>query len=446
MEDLLFLSHRIPYPPNKGEKIRAYHWLRTLSQHWRVHLGTFFDDPADLDGLTALQGLCADIKLVRLHPYRSKVRALAALMGTSPLSLAYYHSPELQRWVQAKLASGIQRMLVYSSAMAQYVPRDLRGEATARPVSPSSALTVDSPLTRRLVALADYVDVDSEKWRQYSEAGGPMAWLYRLEAHRLARFERAAAGGFDTVLFVSKPEAECFLRLAPEQVGRTTWLGNGVDTGYFAPEADYADPYSAGGPVLVFTGAMDYRPNVDAVVWFACEILPRVQAVVSGARFCIVGGRPAPKVQALARLPGVTVTGRVADVRPYLAHATLAVAPLRIARGVQNKVLEAMAMRRPVVCTSAALVGLDAAIGHEIAVADGEADFANRVVELMASPVAAKAMGEAGRARIETDYAWESSGLRLLELLRSAGHSSTAYDRSAGRTSCPAALRGEFIA
>ncbi len=444
MKDLLFLSHRIPYPPNKGEKIRAYHWLRTLSQHWRIHLGTFFDDPSDLDGLAALQGLCADIKLVRLHPYRSRVRALAALLGTGPLSLAYYHSTELQRWAQAKFASGIQCMLVYSSAMAQYVPRDLRDAATTGPVLPSSALAVDSPLTPRLVALADYVDVDSEKWRQYSKAGGPMAWLYRLEARRLARFERTAAERFARVLFVSKPEAECFLRIAPEQVEKTAWLGNGVDTGYFAPEAEYADPYPAGGPVMVFTGAMDYRPNVDAVVWFAREILPRVQAEVSGARFCIVGGRPAPKVQVLARLPGVTVTGRVADVRPYLAHATLAVAPLRIARGVQNKVLEAMAMRRPVVCTSAALVGLDAAVGHEIAVADGEADFANRLVELMTAPVAAKKMGEAGRARIETDYAWESSGLRLLELLRSAEHSSAAHGRSA-RTSCPAVVRGEVI-
>lgn len=444
MEDLLFLCHRIPYPPNKGEKIRAYHWLQVLSRHWRVHLGAFIDDPADFDGLAALQGLCADIKLVRLHPYRSRVRALAALMGTSPLSLAYYHSPELQRWVHAKLASDIRHMLVYSSAMAQYVPRDLRGGATARPVSPSSDPAAAPSLIRHLVALADYVDVDSEKWHQYSKTGGPMAWLYRLEARRLARFERAAAECFDRVLFVSKPEAECFLRMAPEQAEKTAWLGNGVDTDYFAPEAKYADPYSAGGPVMVFTGAMDYRPNVDAVVWFARAILPRVQAVVSGARFCIVGGRPAPKVQALARLPGVTVTGRVADVRPYLAHATLAVAPLRIARGVQNKVLEAMAMRRPVVCTSAALVGLDAAVGREIAVADEEADFADRVIELMTSPVTAKAMGEAGRTRIETDYAWEASGLRLLELLRSPGQSSAVHDHSA-RARCPVALRGEFI-
>ncbi|EAR21270.1 TIGR03087 family PEP-CTERM/XrtA system glycosyltransferase [Nitrococcus mobilis] len=443
MEDLLFLSHRIPYPPNKGEKIRAYHWLRTLSQHWRIHLGAFVDDPADFDGLQVLENLCTEIKLLQLRPNRSRIRALAALMGSNSLSLAYYYSPELQRWVQAKLASGIQHMLVYSSAMAQYVPRVSHGGATARPEPSSSALVVDPPRPPS-VALADYVDVDSEKWRQYGKAGGPMAWLYRLEARRLARFERAAAENFDTVLFVSKPETECFLRMAPEQAEKTAWLGNGVDTDYFAPEAKYADPYSAGGPVMVFTGVMDYRPNVEAVVWFARGILPRVQAVVSGARFCIVGGRPAPKVQALARLPGVAVTGRVADVRPYLAHATLAVAPLRMARGIQNKVLEAMAMRRPVVCTSAALAGLDAVVGREIAMADGEADFANWVIDLMTSPVIAKEMGEAGRARIETDYTWASSGLRLLELLRSPGHSNVAHDRPE-RTPCPVALRGGLI-
>lgn len=418
MDDLLFLSHRIPYPPNKGEKIRAYHWLRELSQYWRIHLGTFVDDPADLDGVAALEPLCEDIKLLRLHRSRSRIRALTALMGSRPLSLAYYHSPELQRWVRTKLAAGIHHMLVYSSAMAQYVPPGPQTGPTVRSVSPNSGREDGPPPIPRLIALADYVDVDSEKWRQYGEAGGPVTWLYRLEARRLARFERAAAENFDTVLFVSKPEAECFLRLAPEQAAKTTWLGNGVDAGYFAPDAKYADPYPAGGPVIVFTGAMDYRPNVNAVVWFAREILPRVRATVSGARFCIVGGRPAPKVRALARLAGIDVTGRVADIRPYLAHATLAVAPLQIARGIQNKILEAMAMRRPVVCTSAALTGIEADPGREIAVADGASDFAQKVSDLLTSPGSAKAMGEAGRVRVEADYSWESSGLRLLELLR----------------------------
>lgn len=418
MDDLLFLCHRIPYPPNKGEKIRAYHWLQALSRHWHIHLGTFVDDPADLDGAAAaLENLCADIKLLPLHPKWSRIRALATLMGSRPLSLAYYHSPELQRWTQIKLAAGIRHVLVYSSAMAQYVTAPCKG-----------AITGESTPSPRLVTLADYVDMDSEKWRQYSEAGGPMSWLYRLEARRLARFERTAAGNVDTVLFVSKPEAECFLRTAPEQAAKTTWLGNGVDAGYFAPDAKYAAPYPAGGPVIVFTGAMDYRPNVDAVVWFASEVLPLVRAVVGGARFCIVGGRPAPKVRALARLPDITVTGRVTDIRPYLAHATLAVAPLQIARGIQNKILEAMAMRRPVVCTSAALAGLEAEVGREIAVADGVADFAREVIDLLASPESAKAMGEAGRARVEADYTWESSGLRLLELLHPHERPIAVYD------------------
>lgn len=431
MDDLLFLCHRIPYPPNKGEKIRAYHWLQELSRHWRIHLGTFVDDSADFDGaVAALENLCADVKLLPLHPKWSRVRALVALLGSRPLSLAYYHSPELQRWAQVKLAAGIHHVLIYSSPMAQYVPSRPREGATTRPMVPNAGQTGESPPIHHLVALADYVDVDSEKWRQYGQAGGPMAWLYRLEGRRLARFERAAAGNFDAVLFVSKPEAQCFLRAAPEQAAKTTWLSNGVDVGHFAPDAKYADPYPTGGPVIVFTGAMDYRPNVDAVVWFAREILPRVRAAVSGARFCIVGGRPAPKVRALARLPGIHVTGRVADIRLYLAHATLAVAPLQIARGIQNKVLEAMAMRCPVICTSAALAGIEAEAGREIAVADGVSDFAQKTIDLLASPRSAKAMGEAGRARVEADYSWESSGLRLLELLRS-------HEQSLAVHSCP---------
>ncbi|MDN5870618.1 MAG: TIGR03087 family PEP-CTERM/XrtA system glycosyltransferase [Nitrococcus sp.] len=420
MQDLLFLSHRIPYPPNKGEKIRAYHWLRMLSQYWRIHLGTFADDPADLEAANALEGLCADIKLLPLRPYRSRIRALAALIGSQPLSLAYYRSPELQRWVRTKLDAGIHHMLVYSSAMAQYLPHDPNGQVTARPAPVS-----------RLIALADYVDVDSEKWRQYGAAGGPLAWLYRLEARRLARFERTAAERFETVLFVSQPEAECFLRMAPEQRARAAWLSNGVDTDFFAPFAAYANPYPAGGPVVVFTGAMDYRPNVDAVVWFARKVLPRVRAAMSGARFCIVGARPAAKVQALASLPGVEVIGRVTDIRPYLAHAMLAVAPLQIARGVQNKILEAMAMRRAVVCTGAALAGLDAQSGREIAVADGESDFACKVLSLMCSPAAAEAMGDAARARVEADYSWESSGAQLLELMSPPEQAMSAHYRHA---------------
>lgn len=418
MEDLLFLCHRIPYPPNKGEKIRAYHWLRELSRYWRIHLGTFIDDPADLDGIAALEDLCEDVKLLQLHPTRSRMRALAALIGSRPLSLAYYYSPELQRWVRAKLAAGIHHVLVYSSAMTQYVPADLRAGSTAQSMPSNLSQMAGSSTIPGFIALADYVDVDSEKWRQYGEIGGPMGWLYRLEARRLARFERTVARNFEAVLFVSKPEAECFLRMAPEQAAKATWLGNGVDVGYFTPDAPYANPYPSAGSVIVFTGAMDYRPNVDAVVWFAREILPQVRAAVSSARFCIVGGRPAAKVRALARLPGVSVTGRVADIRPYLAHATLAVAPLQIARGVQNKVLEAMAMGRPVVCTSAALVGLDAEVDREIAVADEAPGFAQKVIDLMRSPESAKAMGKAGRVRVEAEYSWESSGLRLLELLR----------------------------
>jgi len=389
--DLLFLAHRIPYPPDKGDKIRSWHMLRHLSQHWRVHLGAFVDDPADWAHQDVLRQVCAGMCLRPLHPRSGKLLSLAGLLTGQALTLPYYRDGVLRRWVDGKLASGMDAVVVYSSAMAQYV------------------MEAEGP--RRIM---DFVDIDSDKWRQYAASKGwPMSAVYRREADRLLDWERRVAAEFDAGLFVSEREAADFRAAAPEVADRVGWYNNGVDTDYFTPVGDYANPYGAGETALVFTGAMDYWPNADAVQWFAREILPRVRAARPDALFAIVGSRPGAEVQALADLPGVRVTGRVPDVRPYLAHAAAVVAPMRIARGIQNKVLEGMAMARPVVVSPQGYEGIGAAPGEELLLARDEAEFAAASLAALDRPD----LGLRARQRVLDDYAWDSCLAKVDALL-----------------------------
>ena len=380
MNDLLFLAHRIPYPPDKGEKIRAWHMLRHLAQTHRVHLGCFIDDAADWVHLPVLQGMCADVACFGIDRRKQRVRSLLRARPGLPLSVAYFDDARLRRWVSRKLAAGIGRALVYCSAMAPYL---------------ASAIGM-----RRVL---DLVDIDSEKWRAYA-AGSywPARAIWAREARTLLAFERRAAARFDRTILVSQAEADRFAELAPESRARIGWIDNGVDLETFAPGV-FADPYPAGGPVFVFTGTMDYRPNIDAVVWFAAEIMPKLRAALPRPRFAIIGSSPTEAVLALAG-PDILVTGRVTDVRPYVAHALAAVAPLRIARGIQNKVLEAMAMGRPVVASPGAFQGVRAQPGRDLLVADGADAFATHLTDLAAG--AHPGMGVAARAAIVASYAW----------------------------------------
>jgi sugar transferase (PEP-CTERM/EpsH1 system associated) len=385
-EDLLLLVHRIPYPPNKGDKIRSYHLLKHLSQRYRVHLATFVDDPDDWQHVPFVEKMCATSHFAGLNPLVSRVRSLGALVKGRSLSLDYYRDAGLQRWVdQTVAAHAIDRVLVFSSAMAQYADK--------------------YPQARRIV---DFCDVDSDKWRQYAEKKAwPMSWLYRHEARQLLSYERRVAREYDASLFVSAPEADLFRQLAPECGSKIGFFNNGVDTDYFSPDLGHASPFAPGERAVVFTGAMDYWPNVDAVQWFAASIFPQLRARFADLRFYIVGARPAPAVQALAQQDGIVVTGTVPDVRPYIAHAQVAVAPLRIARGIQNKVLEAMAMATPVVVTPQALEGIDAEPGTELVLAEDENDFVEAVSALLYVP--GHGIGKAARAKVERNYSWPSN-------------------------------------
>jgi len=387
VEDLLLLVHRMPYPPNKGDKIRSWHLLKHLAQRYRVHLATFVDDPDDWQHVPAVQAVCASSHFAALSPRAARVRSLGAVLRNRSLSYDYYRNAGMQGWVnQAMQQHGIKRIVVFSSPMAQYA------EAW--------------PQARRVI---DFCDVDSDKWRQYAERKPwPASVIFGYEASRLLRYERRVAASFDASLFVSAPEAELFCRLAPESAARIASFSNGVDTAFFSP-GEYANPYAAGDKVLVFCGAMDYWPNIDAVQWFAAEVLPALRARDSAVRFVIVGARPSAEVQALAAQPGVTVTGTVPDVRAYVAHAALSVAPLRVARGIQNKVLEAMAMAKAVLVTPQALEGIDAEVGRELLLADDAPRWISAAAAALAGPQASlAALGAAARARVLADYSWDA--------------------------------------
>ena len=393
MPELLFLSHRIPYPPDKGEKIRAWHILKYLAKSHDVHLGCLADDPADLAQLGELRKICASVGCFRLSPALQKGRALARLRSGQPLTVDVFHSRGLKRWVTDTLSlRSINRIFAFSSGIAGYVSGQ-----------------------RGCLRVLDMVDIDSEKWRAYApHHRWPMRTLYRREADTLLAVERELVLDFDVTLFVSEAEAKRFTALAPESQDRVGWLDNGVDVDRFSPAQTFPNPFPQGFTTVVFTGTMNYWPNVDAVTWFVDTILPLVRQRYPLVHFYIVGAAPSRAVLRLRQTPGVVVTGRVPDVRPFLAHADVAVAPLRIARGIQNKVLEAMAMARPVVATREAFEGLRVIPGQDLLVTDGPQAMAECVLEVLENRH--PGLGSAARLAVEHNHNWSRS-LRALDAI-----------------------------
>jgi len=386
MANLLYLVHRMPYPPDKGDKVRSYHLLRHLAERHRVFLGTFADDPADLQHLSTLRQWCAGLHVAAMNPRTAKLKSLAGLATGEPLSVRAWRDAGLRRWVRETVANeGIEAGVVYSSAVAQYA-NELRG----RPL------------------IVDFVDVDSAKWSAYADRHAwPLSWLYRREGRTLLAYERAVAGASRRSFFSTAQETELFLRHAPEAAPVCEAMTNGVDAERFAPDPTLPNPFAAGQRAIVFTGAMDYWPNVDAVAWFAREMLPTLRRTRPDLHFWIVGRAPTPAVQALAG-EHVHVTGTVPDVRPYLQHAAAVVAPLRLARGIQNKVLEAMAMAQPVVAADSCVQVLQAEPGRDIVpAADAEA-YVRELGALLDDPTRARAVGVAARQRVLRHYAWSA--------------------------------------
>jgi sugar transferase (PEP-CTERM/EpsH1 system associated) len=389
--NILYLVHRLPWPPDKGDKVRSYHLLHHLVSRHRVFLGTFVDDPADMIHLDTVRALCAGSHIARLDPREAKIRSLRGLWRGEPLTLGYYRDGGLQRWVEGVLErERIDAAVVFSSSMAQYVER-----------------------TPGLPLLVDFVDVDSAKWSQYAQRHRwPMSWIYRREGRRLLAYERSVARVARRSYFVTDREAELFVQQAPESAAAVEAMANGVDADFFAPDPPRASPYASGQVPIVFTGAMDYWPNIDAVTFFVHEVLPQLRARRPELRFHIVGRNPAPAVRALAG-EGVHITGTVPDVRPYLQHAAVVVAPLRLARGIQNKVLEAMAMARPVVAAQTCVEAIAARPGVDLIGAELAEDYVQAIEALLARPERALALGAAARECVLGAYSWEAHLSRI---------------------------------
>lgn len=398
MADVLMLAHRIPYPPNKGDKIRTYQVLKRLSALYRVHLGTFIDDPEDEQYLPAVQAMCASVHAVRLAPRRAKLASLWGLATGEPLTLRFYRDDGLARWTH-----------------------ELRGRhALTAVVATASSMVPYADQLSGVPLLLDLIDLDSAKWTGYADAHRwPMSWLYRREGRSLLAYERSAVSRARRSYLVTENEVQLFCSLAPEVAGRVEAMGNGVDADFFDPAAGRPSPFAPGEQALVFTGAMDYWPNVDAVQWFSRDVLPVLRTQRPGLRLHVVGRNPTAAVRALAG-EAVSVTGTVPDVRPYLQHAAVVVAPLRLARGLQNKVLEAMAMQCAVVAASPCVAAIDAVPGRDLFGADDAAEYVQTIERLLDAPDAAAQVGRAARRCVLEHYSWAARldllGRHLAEL------------------------------
>lgn len=397
MAEILFLVHRAPWPPDRGDRIRSWHMFEALAGLAPVHIAALADDDDSAAAAREkMAPLCKSLCIEVRKASRPLALAEAVLRG-SPVSNRLFHNRALAKHVEALLALGtVTHIVAFSAQMAQYLPTGFGG-----PV------------------LMDFVDVDSAKFATYAAQDRrlPLRWVHTREARVLRAYEAKVARAVDASLFVSEAEAALFRQRSGPGIGTVRAVENGIDTDRFDPALTFAPMDREDGPLAVFTGQMDYRPNIDAVRWFARDMLPLVRRHHPQARFAIVGRAPTEEVRELSALPGVFVTGEVADVRPWLAVADAVVAPLLLARGVQNKLLEAMAMARPVVASRAAATGIDAAPGEHLVVADEAEEIAAAVVRLFDDPAAGAAMGRAARARMVDRYGWKARLAPLAELL-----------------------------
>jgi sugar transferase (PEP-CTERM/EpsH1 system associated) len=341
---ILFLAHRLPYPPDKGDKIRSFRELAALSKNHEVDLFCFYDQPDDSRYFGDVQRFCRNLYCERISWIRSRVQALTAVLLGRSLTMAYFHSPNMAERVKAALQSEkYDLVFVFSSSMAPY-----------------TKTVAEAP------RVLDMVDVDSDKWKQYADhVRPPASWLWRREAAKLAEDEKRWVREFSLTLLCTVAESELMKQAAPDS--NIEAFENPMDVSYFDPSLVEVSPeIEALRPYIIFTGSMDYFPNIDAVTTFCRDVFPLIRAEVPSAKFVIAGRNPSAAVRQLSDDPNVFVTGAVSDIRPYLLGAAVAVAPMRVARGVQNKILEAMAMGLPVAASAKAAMALPASLAHAV--------------------------------------------------------------------------------
>lgn len=402
---ILFLAHRVPYPPNRGDRIRSFHLLQFLAERADVHLAFLTDEDVPADTRQTLERLCNRVTYVRLHPQLRWFHGGWSLAVGRSATEGLFHSSELKSHLAAwARESRFDAVFVFCSSMAQY----LRTEGLVN-----------------VATVLDLVDVDSQKWLDYAaDSRGPKSWLLRLEGRRLRQLESALADRVAAITVVTPQEADLYHSFRPDH--RPQVLRNGVDLNYFQPAGasavesivrDGSLPPAADRPgSVVFVGALDYQANVDGVAWFCSRVWPELRKRYPRAVFQVVGSRPTAKANSLGELPGVELVGEVPDVRPYLRDATVVVVPLQIARGVQNKVLEALAAGKPTVVSPQALEGIDAQPNQHLMLALAPAEWVEHIATLFDSPSLRAAMGRSARKFVEQEYRWATQLEQLCQM------------------------------
>lgn len=379
---VLFLSQRVPFPPDRGDRITTYHFLQHfLEQGASIRVGALSEEARDAESVEALRGMVDSVCAPSIHPLRQRLLSLRGLLTGAPLTRTYFHHPELARTVDAWVKEDPPDVVyVYSSSMAQYV--------THHP---------------QLFRFMQFAELDSDKWRQFAAVRrGPAAWIYRREFARLLEFERDVARSFAACAVVSEVEKKLFMEHIPDVTPLV--LPNGVDVDHFQTTGDEArNPHT-----VIFTGVMNYEPNVKGVLWFADTCWPAIRQRVPDATFLIVGSHATEKIFELGRHEGIQVLGRVPEIPPYMDQAAVAVAPLKLARGVQNKVLEAMATALPVVASSQAAQGLGPVGSDTLVLADHADDVVAAIVGLLEDPQRARRIGENAAAFVREHFRWEN--------------------------------------
>ena len=416
--NVLMLTHRVPYPPDRGDRIRACHLLEALAARYDVTLATVADEPTTPATMEKLHSLCQRVLVAQARPMQRRSAAVRALMtGKAITPAAMYDRSMAQQLIERHRREPFDAVLTYCTGMVGYTqalynalpqhqqPPSQDGGSSAR--NPHLAVGAKGSFRHVL----DLVDVDSQKWAGFAESTrGPMRLVYQAESRRLRTVEAGEVVPFDAVTVISTAEAQRYRAHVTDR-HEPVVVGNGVDLVRFSPGSPTHEP------VIIFTGVMSYKPNIDAAAWFARRVMPRILAAVPAARLDIVGKSPAREVKALDELPGVRVVGPVDNTAESLRAAAVAVAPMRIAPGVQNKVLEAMACGLPVVCSTPAASGIDATPGEHLLVRDDAGDVAARCVRLLLNPDERARLGRAARRRIEQRYDWSSAAAPMLDLL-----------------------------
>lgn len=383
--NILYVCHRFPFPPKRGGKIRPFNMIRHLSRNHRVRVASLVRSEEEAREGEGLAAHCAGYDLGVVRGPVQALRMVTRLPTTTPSSMGYFYSPHIARRVRELVAGErFDLIFVHCSSVAQYVEH-----------------------VRDVPKILDFGDLDSQKWLAYSRYKPfPLSLGYRLEGVKLEREERRLASRFDMCTATTRAEWET---LESYRTGvASDWFPNGVDAEYFAPLDERHEP-----DTIAFVGRMDYYPNQECMFEFCERTLPLLRARRPGIKLLIVGADPSPSVQALARNAGVTVTGSVPDVRPYLQRAALMVAPLNIARGTQNKILEAMAMGVPVVTSRVAAGGVDALDREHFLVASTPQEYTDSIVRILDDPAERRRLAIAGRECMLSRHAWSASMQRL---------------------------------